>query len=233
MICAIMQPSYLPWSGYFHLISSVDHFVFLDNVQYERRSWQMRNRILLNGLEHMLSIPLAKCPQSTLLKEVLVSNDRNWRAQHWDILEQAYKKAPHGQVVLELLYQHYFDDEITEFLSKFTKSIIINVSKTLGLSATFSSASSLLSGGVRSARLASLCNSIGCDAYMSPVGSKEYLEYDDFEKQFGIHLVFQNFKPMQYTQFRSDRFVSHLSIIDVIANLGLEKAGNYVRTGHE
>ena len=27
--CAIMQPHFLPWSGYFNLISKVDKFVFL------------------------------------------------------------------------------------------------------------------------------------------------------------------------------------------------------------
>jgi hypothetical protein len=35
---SIMQPTYLPWAGYFNLISQVDTFVYLDNVQFERRS---------------------------------------------------------------------------------------------------------------------------------------------------------------------------------------------------
>ena len=42
---AIMQPTYLPWAGYFSLMKKVDTFVFLDSVQFERRSWQQRNRI--------------------------------------------------------------------------------------------------------------------------------------------------------------------------------------------
>lgn len=36
MKCAIMQPTYLPWAGYFNLISLVDIFIFLDDVQYEK-----------------------------------------------------------------------------------------------------------------------------------------------------------------------------------------------------
>ncbi len=176
----------------------------------------------------MLTIPLVKCPQTTLLKEVLISNDKDWRTQHWDALEQAYKKAPHGQTVLELLCQHYFKNEKTEHLSEFTKSIIDHIAKSFGLTAKFSSASNLTSNGARSARLASLCNSIGCDTYMSPIGSKEYLEHDDFERQFGIPIVYQKFEPLKYSQFRSDKFASNLSIIDVIANLGLEKGRSYV-----
>ncbi|MGB9731816.1 WbqC family protein [Calditerrivibrio nitroreducens] len=45
MICAIMQPTYNPWLGYFDLIDRVDCFVYLDNVQLVKRSWQVRNRI--------------------------------------------------------------------------------------------------------------------------------------------------------------------------------------------
>jgi WbqC-like protein family len=53
-VCAIMQPTYLPWVGYLDLIDRVDVFVFLDNVQFERRSWQQRNQIRdPEGLERM------------------------------------------------------------------------------------------------------------------------------------------------------------------------------------
>ena len=49
MKIAIMQPTFLPWLGYFSLIKSVDKFVFLDDVQFDRRSWQQRNYILNNN----------------------------------------------------------------------------------------------------------------------------------------------------------------------------------------
>ena len=42
---AVMQPTYLPYLGYFDLIAQADVFVFLDDVQFERKSWQQRNRI--------------------------------------------------------------------------------------------------------------------------------------------------------------------------------------------
>ncbi|MEM7600815.1 MAG: WbqC family protein, partial [Verrucomicrobiota bacterium] len=37
---AISQPTFLPWMGYFNLIAQADIFVFLDDVQYEKQSWQ-------------------------------------------------------------------------------------------------------------------------------------------------------------------------------------------------
>ena len=42
---AIMQPTFLPWVGYFAMLDRVDEFVFLDSVQFARRSWQQRNKI--------------------------------------------------------------------------------------------------------------------------------------------------------------------------------------------
>ena len=42
---AIMQPTFLPWLGYFYMIDKADEFVFLDNVQFDKRSWQQRNKI--------------------------------------------------------------------------------------------------------------------------------------------------------------------------------------------
>ena len=43
---AVMQPYFLPYLGYFSLIDSVDHYMFFDDVQYIRKSWLSRNRLL-------------------------------------------------------------------------------------------------------------------------------------------------------------------------------------------
>ena len=48
MKIAISQPTFFPWQGYFALIDYVDEFIFLDNVQFDKRSWQQRNYIKLN-----------------------------------------------------------------------------------------------------------------------------------------------------------------------------------------
>lgn len=88
-----MQPTYLPWAGYFHLIGTVDKFVFLDDVQFERRSWQSRNRILLEGREHYLTVPVRKASRSELIKNIAIDNDQEWRKRHLQLLRQAYLKT--------------------------------------------------------------------------------------------------------------------------------------------
>ena len=60
MIAAIMQPTYLPWAGYFNLINQVDIFFFLDDAQFAKQSWHNRNRILRNNKEVLITISLKK-----------------------------------------------------------------------------------------------------------------------------------------------------------------------------
>ena len=50
---AIMQPTYLPWAGYFGLMMASDIFIFLDNVQFEKRGWQQRNQRLVLHLANL------------------------------------------------------------------------------------------------------------------------------------------------------------------------------------
>ena len=60
MKIAIMQPTYFPWAGYFSLINYVDTFVFLDNVQFDRRSWQQRNQIAHKDKKMWITVPVKK-----------------------------------------------------------------------------------------------------------------------------------------------------------------------------
>lgn len=228
--CAILQPTYLPWSGYFNLMNDVDHFVFLIDVQYERRSWQMRNRVALNGNEHLLTIPIAKCSQTTLLLNVMTRIDTEWIPHHWNILTSSYKKCKHGPEVLDLLEPHYQTINESRSLIDFNIQIIKQLASYLSVKCTMHDSSQLTSHGTRSQKLASLCHNLGCDDYLSPVGSRAYLEEDGFVQNYKIDLSFQNFTPVFYKQHKCDQFISHLSMIDVIANLGQAAARDYIQS---
>src|SRR5207253_9418175 len=59
MKVAISQPTYLPWLGYFDLIDQVGAFVLLDTVQFEKQSWQQRNRIKTPMGLQWLTVPVS------------------------------------------------------------------------------------------------------------------------------------------------------------------------------
>lgn len=229
MKCAIMQPTYLPWSGYFNLIASVDQFVFLDDVQFERQSWQSRNRILLQGREHLLVVPVERAPLTTPISKIVTSQRReNWRATHWKTLKSAYSKCRYGSELLELLKPFYTEDLNNTGLAYWNSRIIEGIANALSLETAFLWSSCLGCGGNRSQRLIAICETLGVDIYLSPRGAQDYLEDDCFCRATQVSLEYQAYTPRAYSQYKINSFISHLSIVDVIANLGFEGTRAYV-----
>ncbi len=58
MKIAIMQPYFLPYIGYFQLMNAVDEFVIYDNIEFTKKGWINRNRILANGSDSYVTLPL-------------------------------------------------------------------------------------------------------------------------------------------------------------------------------
>ena len=68
----ILQPTYLPWLGYFDMIDVTDIYVVFDHVQFVKKSWQQRNRIKTHNGELMLTVPVKK---ATLNTDILLGVD--------------------------------------------------------------------------------------------------------------------------------------------------------------
>jgi len=227
--CAIMQPTYLPWSGYFNLAAQVDVFIFLDDVQFERRSWQNRNRILQNGAACLLTAPVRKAAQSTPIHQMELVQDEPWAERHLQALRTAYPQ----------LRQQAGVDKVLEVLASarparladLNIALILALFELLGITCQTLRASELGCSGKRSAHLAELCQRVGARRYLSPQGSREYLAEDGFEDLSGLTLAFQEFTVTPYPQRQAAEFVSHLSVLDVIGQCGPEFAARYIRQG--
>lgn len=224
-----MQPAFLPWAGFFNLISEVDAFVFLDDVQLEKQSWQTRNRVLVSGKAHWVSVPIRHQRVEKTILKTSIDETKNWRRKLARTFEQNYGR------------HQYFDDAssiidlahecVGQSLAEMNTTIAIFVANRLGFSPRFHLASNLNAAGVRSQRLTEICKIIQADKYLSPIGSAEYLAEDRFTELSGVELSFQDFIPGTYPQRSSSEFVSHLSIVDVVANIGWEAATRYVCLG--
>jgi hypothetical protein len=217
--CAIMQPTYLPWSGYFNLIQAVDVFVFLDDVQFEHQSWQTRNAICVQGRRHQIVVPVARAPLATPIREIRVDGNSNWRKKHWGTLVSAYGRAPYGDEVLGFLAPYYESDS-SDMLSELNQRLVSGLCELLGLSTRFVRSSDLACEGSRSLRLLNICGALGCTSYLSPRGAAEYLADDRFEDNGRVALEYQDFAAAPYSQHGANEFISHLSVVDVVANLG-------------
>ncbi|WP_413173376.1 WbqC family protein [Anabaena azotica] len=225
-----MQPTYMPWAGYFNLISQSDVFVFLDDVQFEKSSWQNRNRILLNGQVHWITVPTQRLYLGEYINNIQINDQRNWRNKQFELIRHAYNKHIYRNEILKLV-EIILDTKIKSLLSLNTKIIQAVVNK-LELSAHIFFSSELNIHGQRSERLIKICNHFGCDEYLSPLGASEYLLQDGNFNNSSVRLLFQKFEPIPYPQLKQQEFVSHLSIIDIIANLGWEKTLQYIQNSN-
>lgn len=225
MKCAIMQPTYLPWAGYFHLIAEVDIFCFLDDVQFARRSWQQRNRILLNHTVKYLTIPtLSKGNRDQLINEVFTNESKNWRNQHKKTLYHGYAKHPYSNQILPLLSQCL--DQNSQSLAEINIGIITAIKEMLGIPTPLLRTSNIPVYGKRSEYLLKICKNLGVNTYLSAAGSKPYIENEGLFKD--IKVEYQEYIPRPYPQINVTRFVPYLSIVDMIANIGLKETLNHI-----
>lgn len=228
MRIAIMQPTYLPWCGYFDLIDQVDFFVFLDDVAFQKRSWQQRNRIVQPEGLSWLTIPTKnKGLRGQRICDVEIA-DPGVLGKHAKTLSSAYRGTPYCEPLLweyELIAK-----SAGASLSMLNVGMIEAMGRALGIKTPWALASELGVGGHRGEHLARICQSLRATEYITPPGSVEYLR-EDAASFFtrGIAISIQQYEHPEYQQGR-DEFCSHASAIDLLARKGPE-AGDILRSG--
>ena len=58
MKSVLLQPSYIPWRGFFHQIYMSNLFIHYDDAQYDKHGWRNRNKIRNKNGELWLTIPV-------------------------------------------------------------------------------------------------------------------------------------------------------------------------------
>lgn len=220
MRVAIMQPTYLPWCGFFGLMCSVDLFIFLDSVQFARRSWQQRNQIkTANGVQ-WLTIPVsAKGKRDHLISEMEIDQSVNFAEKHRKSIELNYRKTPYFKTYEPELLP-YIDSSIRQ-LADLTIALTLRIRDLLGIRVPIIRSSELHGVGSKAVLLASLCEEVGAKEYISVPGSRDYLELSDAFSKLGIPVRYFEFNHPQYSQLFG-QFLPYMSCIDMLFNCGPE-----------
>lgn len=228
MKIAISQPTYLPWMGYFDLIDQVDSFVFLDNVQFVKQSWQQRNRIKTPSGLQWLTVPVAFRGRFGQLIHDVEIRDTTFRRNHVRALELNYRRARSFDEYFEPL--RFVIANSGDRLADLNISVIRWFMQVLGIETKTLRASELGQTGKQVELLANICSSLGATEYVSPLGSKVYLlEHLEILATKGIEVSFQNFDHPVYQQLFPP-FCSHASIIDLLMNEG-DRSIDVIRSG--
>jgi hypothetical protein len=225
-VAAIMQPTYLPWAGYFNIIKKVDLFVFLDDAQYSKGSWHNRNRILNREKVIWSTIPLNKNLSKKKINEYTVSNCYTWKLDHSNLFKECYSRHPYFKCVQDVI--NFLQSLSTDNLASINISLIKFICQKLNIDVSFEKSSINNFVGNRTDKLISILNFYNINEYVSPQGSKDYLEEDKFLEKTKVKLNFNKFKANHYSQFCSNNFYENLSILDVLANLGWSGTKTYI-----
>jgi hypothetical protein len=218
--CVILQPSYLPWRGYFHQIQKADVFVFYDDVQYDKNGWRNRNRIKTSNGVQWLTVPVlhkgvirAQVP----IQDVLIDWGRDWSRKHWQTIEQAYRKAPYFDAYAGKL-KPFFESR-PQRLVELTIPLTICLAEMLGIHDTqFVRASELGVSGARTERLLAILQRLGASHYISGPAARDYLQEDRLAAA-GITLEYMKYDYPEYPQLYPP-FDPNLSVIDLIFMVG-------------
>jgi hypothetical protein len=215
---AIMQPTYLPWIGYFGLINSVDIFIFLDSVQFTKRSWQQRNQIKTPNGAQWLSVPvISKGRRDQKIHEVELDPAANFIADHQKAIEHNYRKSPYFDVIAPELFSIL--DKPHHSLSNLNIELILKLNQLLGIKTPTLRSSEMNGDGNKADLLLSLCKEVNAGEYISPPGSREYLDESDVFIKANIPVKYFHFHHPEYSQLFGD-FLPYMSVIDLLFNEG-------------
>lgn len=236
MKCVILQPSYIPWRGYFDQIRRADVFVFYDDVQYDKNGWRNRNRIKTAQGPMWLTVPVRHLGLNTPLNRVPIDWSQNWVKKHLGSIRQNYAHAAHFKAHTELLESIYSRHD--EMLTDFTVESTITLAKYLGFNSTkFVCSSTIPSEGGKSDRVLCILRHLGATHYICGPSSRNYLNTEQFDAA-GITLEYMCYDYPMYQQVYLP-YDPHVSVLDLMLNTGanaanlIAKASNVLDFSHE
>lgn len=219
-IIAIHQPNFLPWLGYFNKIKEADVFVILDDVQIPRgKSIANRNTIksTQGKLEIILPISHPKGNEHlSTYNEVLISEQKN-KIKILKTIQNSYSKAPHFKEIfpdIELLFTNELFCALNISFIKYLVSYL-NISTKILLLSELN-----IKEQKNNDLIVEICKETNSNCYLSGTGAQKYNNESLFNSH-GIILEYQKYEHPIYPQLHGE-FISHLSIIDALFNVGFE-----------
>ena len=227
MIVVILQPSYIPWRGYFDQIRRADLFIFYDDVQYDKHGWRNRNQIKSPQGKQWLTIPVHSggVTQGIGIRDVKIDWSKPWPKNHLKALTISYSKAPYFKKYLPLLETFYSRHD--EFIADFTIETTIALARELGIRHTRFMRASELEGinGQKTERLIQILTKVGTTHYISGPSARDYIEQEKFEAA-GISLEYIVYDYPEYPQLYPP-FDPNVTIMDLLFMTG-EEAPKYM-----
>lgn len=220
-VCAIHQPNFFPWLGYFDKIRRADVFVLLDAVDYPRAgsggmgSWTNRVKLLVGGEPRWVGCPVRRLRLGDRIADAQIDDGQPWRSKLLKTLQANYGRAGNYAQAMDLLGP--LVEAPGDNLAAFNIAAIDAIAGRLGAGAQRVRQSELSHDGHGTDLLISLTRAAGCATYLAGGGAGGYQDDNAFAHA-GITLRYQNFAPAPYGS--PAVFTPGLSVIDYLMHDG-------------
>lgn len=213
-ICAIHQPNFLPWLGYFYKIANSDIFIILDTVDIEigtSKAITNRTRIKTNTGVNWITEPIKKGDSKKINNIEIINN--NWKKKSLKTIYFQYNKSKFFDTIYPILEKiiNYNSNKLSDYNTNAIKVIcnFLNIDTEIILASELK-----VDATTRNQRIVDICKSCDCSTYLSGKGGEKYHDHNLFELN-KIDIKITDFKHPKYNQLHGD-FVPGLSIIDFL-----------------
>jgi hypothetical protein len=197
-----------------------DVFVFLDDVQYDKRSWRNRNRIKTVNGTIWLTVPVharGSITEGIAINEIHIDHSLPWTRKHRAALHHGYSKAPFYDRYAALLDDMYSrqDDLLVEFDISFTLAL----AKELGIAeARYVRSCSLGVQGAKTERLVQILEQVGATHYITGPSARGYLD----ESMLNRHSITVEYITYEYPEYRQlhPPYDANVSVLDLLFMTG-------------
>jgi len=196
---AILQSNYLPWKGVFDMINRVDNFVFYEGVQYTKRDWRNRNRIMTRQGPRWITVPVRTRGRfEQRLSDVEIETRYNWQKKHHKSFQYNYAKAPFFEKYKWIIENIYLENE-WENLSRLNIYTTKLLSDILGIKTNFIELSRLPSIDEKNERIITVCQRLKSSRYVSGPSASKYLDPEKFREN-DIKIEYMRYEYPEYKQ---------------------------------
>jgi|694.fasta_scaffold137620_3 hypothetical protein len=216
-IVTILQPSFVPYLGFFSLASKCNTWIHLDNVQYTKRDWRNRNYLAGKNGKFQITIPVLS-KNTKIIKDVKIDYSTEWSKKIIRSIYLNYNKC--------FFFQEYFYSIESIFNKKLSFLIDVNLEffnffcQILKIQPQiFFASETKIPSYEKSEYLAELCLKYKATQFNEGIKGKNFLNEDLFHTK-NIKVNFFNYQIKEYEQSNTDSFIPYLSIIDAVMNLG-------------
>ena len=218
IICAIHQPNFFPWTGYFDKIRKADIFIFLDEVTYPRGTWCNRVKLLNSKEPTWHGLPIQRPSSAQPIKDVRFSDKEFHLNKFKKSLQYNYSKTPFYLEAMQHI-ESLINFE-TNFLVEYNINAITKLSKLLNFPAQFIRQSDICHQQHSTDLLIELLKEVGADAYLCGSGASGYQDDGMFTKN-QLKLIYQNYSQQNDTMFKNAHENEQgLSVLHSLFNTG-------------